>query len=71
MTIPHQNADEKLMRLALEEAAKTVVDWDGGTRIGASLDKFVRTWGRGGLCRGGVVVICSDGLDRGDGLNPS
>jgi hypothetical protein len=43
-----------------------VADWDGGTRIGQSLDQLVRTWGRGGLCRGGVVVICSDGLDRGD-----
>jgi uncharacterized protein len=51
---------------ALEQAARTVVDWDGGTRIGESLDSFVRRWGRGGLCRGGVVVICSDGLDRGD-----
>jgi uncharacterized protein with von Willebrand factor type A (vWA) domain len=51
---------------ALERAARTVVDWDGGTRIGQSLDTFVRRWGRGGLCRGGVVVICSDGLDRGD-----
>ena len=52
--------------VALEEAARTVVDWEGGTRIGQSLDTFVRTWGRGGLCRGGVVVVCSDGLDRGD-----
>lgn len=51
---------------ALEEAARTVVDWDGGTRIGQSLAEFVRKWGRGGLCRGGVVIICSDGLDRGD-----
>ena len=41
-------------------------DWDGGTRIGDSLDTFVRDWGRRGVCRGGVVVICSDGLDRGD-----
>jgi uncharacterized protein len=51
---------------ALELAARAVVDWDGGTRIGASLDTFVRRWGRGGMCRSGVVVICSDGLDRGD-----
>jgi uncharacterized protein len=51
---------------ALEQAAAAVVDWDGGTRIGQSLDTFTRRWGRGGLCRGGVVVICSDGLDRGD-----
>jgi uncharacterized protein len=51
---------------ALDEAARAVNDWDGGTRIGQSLDTFVRKWGREGLCRGGVVVICSDGLDRGD-----
>jgi uncharacterized protein with von Willebrand factor type A (vWA) domain len=51
---------------ALELAAKAVFDWEGGTRIGDSLDTFVRDWGRRGLCRGGVVVICSDGLDRGD-----
>ena len=51
---------------ALEQAARAAFDWEGGTRIGASLDAFVRDWGRRGLCRGGVVVICSDGLDRGD-----
>jgi len=51
---------------ALEQAAAAVVDWDGGTRIGQSLETFARRWGRGGMCRGGVVVICSDGLDRGD-----
>jgi hypothetical protein len=59
--LAHQRVDP-----ALEAAARTVVDWEGGTRIGQSLDTFVRKWGRGGLCRGGVVVICSDGLDRGD-----
>ena len=36
---------------ALAEAARTVCDWEGGTRIGASLDAFVRGWGRRGLCR--------------------
>jgi uncharacterized protein with von Willebrand factor type A (vWA) domain len=51
---------------ALEQAANAVFDWEGGTRIGESLDTFVREWGRRGLCRGGIVVICSDGLDRGD-----
>jgi uncharacterized protein len=51
---------------ALEEAGRAVLDWEGGTRIGASLDEFVRIWGRRGLARGGVVVVCSDGLDRGD-----
>ena len=51
---------------ALDRAARAVVDWEGGTRIGDSLDAFVRDWGRRGVCRGGIVVICSDGLDRGD-----
>jgi len=51
---------------AMEQAAKAVFDWDGGTRIGHSLDTFVRDWGRRSVCRGGIVVVCSDGLDRGD-----
>lgn len=59
--LAHRRPDD-----ALELAAKAVFDWEGGTRIGDSLDTFVRGWGRRGLCRGGVVVICSDGLDRGD-----
>lgn len=51
---------------ALRRAAERVVDWDGGTRIGDCIARFVRDWGRQGSCRGGIVVICSDGLDRGD-----
>ena len=51
---------------ALERAARAAFDWDGGTKIGDCLEAFVRGWARRGLCRGGVVVICSDGLDRGD-----
>lgn len=56
-----RNADD-----ALERAGKAVFDWEGGTRIGDCLDVFVRRWGRRGMARGGIVVICSDGLDRGD-----
>ncbi len=59
--LDHRRPDQ-----ALESAAKLVFDWEGGTRIGESLDSLVRNWGRRGLCRGGIVVICSDGLDRGD-----
>ncbi len=51
---------------ALARAAEAVVDWEGGTRIGDSLGELVRVWGRRGLVRGAVVVICSDGLERGD-----
>jgi len=58
--------DERRPDDALDRAAQVVVDWEGGTRIGDSIDAFVRDWARRGLCRGGIVVICSDGLDRGD-----
>jgi uncharacterized protein len=51
---------------AIAAAADQVVDWDGGTRIAASLDTLVRRWGPRGVLRGAVVVICSDGLERGD-----
>jgi uncharacterized protein with von Willebrand factor type A (vWA) domain len=47
-------------------AAGLVFDWDGGTRIGDSLEMFTRQWGRRGMSRGSIVVICSDGLDRGE-----
>ncbi len=59
--LDHRRTDD-----ALADAARTVFDWEGGTRIGDSLAAFVKDWGRRGLCRGGIVVICSDGLDRGD-----
>lgn len=51
---------------ALDRAARTVFDWEGGTRIGESIQTFVRQWGRRGMSRGAIVVICSDGLDRGE-----
>jgi len=57
----HRRTDD-----ALDRAARAVVDFDGGTRIGASLETFVRDFGRRGTARGSIVVICSDGLDRGD-----
>lgn len=47
---------------ALRRAAEEVVDWNGGTRIGAALRALTRT----NVVRGSVVVICSDGLDVGD-----
>ena len=51
---------------ALRRAAETVVDWQGGTRIGESIHEYLRTWAWRGGFRGGVVVVCSDGLERGD-----
>jgi uncharacterized protein len=52
--------------VALAHAAAEVVDWDGGTRIGDSLKAFLDEHGHGGLARGAVVLICSDGLEVGD-----
>lgn len=51
---------------AMKTAGDAVFDWDGGTRIGDSLREFTRNARRTGLGRGGIVVICSDGLDRGE-----
>ncbi|MCH9651764.1 MAG: VWA domain-containing protein [Deltaproteobacteria bacterium] len=51
---------------ALEEAALEVVDWSGGTRIGESLESFNRQWSRRVLRRGAVVIVVSDGWDRGE-----
>ena len=50
---------------AMELAGNEVLDWDGGTRIGDSLKSYVRDWGRTRIGRGAIVIICSDGLDRG------
>jgi hypothetical protein len=51
---------------ALGLAAAEVVDWEGGTRIGESLERFLDDYGHGGLARGAVVLLCSDGLEVGD-----
>jgi uncharacterized protein len=49
---------------AVEEASRRVVDWCGGTRIGASLKAYNDEWGRRALTHGAVVVIASDGWER-------
>jgi uncharacterized protein len=50
---------------ALQRAAERVTDWSGGTRIGAALAELNREHGRR-IGRGAVVVVLSDGWDRGD-----
>lgn len=52
--------------LALKNVGNLVNDWAGGTRIGESLKTFNFEWGRRVLGRGAVVLIISDGWDRGD-----
>jgi uncharacterized protein with von Willebrand factor type A (vWA) domain len=51
---------------ALAGAGGLMPDWGGGTRIGDSLRRYNDVWGRRGLTRGAVVVIVSDGWERGD-----
>ena len=51
---------------AVARAAAAVADWSGGTRLGDGLRAFNDTWGVRGMARGAVVVILSDGWDRGD-----
>jgi hypothetical protein len=51
---------------ALAAAASRVVDWSGGTRLGEGLREFNDRWGVRGMARGAVVVVLSDGWDRGD-----
>jgi uncharacterized protein len=51
---------------AISAAAHAVVDWSGGTRLGDGLRSFNDRWGVRGMARGAVVVILSDGWDRGD-----
>jgi uncharacterized protein with von Willebrand factor type A (vWA) domain len=51
---------------AIVAAGDTVPDWSGGTRLGETLRIFLDRWGQRGLARGAVVVVFSDGWERGD-----
>jgi len=57
----HHDVDD-----AIHEVSKAVLDWSGGTRIGDSLKTFNYWWARRVLGRGAVVLLISDGWDRGD-----
>jgi hypothetical protein len=50
----------------LDRVADTVTDWSGGTRIGESFREFNQEWARRVLRSSAVVVVVSDGWDRGD-----
>ncbi len=51
---------------ALRAAGDAVPDWSGGTRLGESLRAFLDLWGQRGTARRAVVVLASDGWERGD-----
>ena len=63
--ITHQLRNGNLDR-ALHDVSHSVHDWSGGTRIGQALRTFNYRWGRRVLNRGAVVLLISDGWDRGD-----
>ncbi|MEU9451092.1 VWA domain-containing protein [Streptomyces sp. NPDC048277] len=52
--------------LAMESVAAAVPDWRGGTRLGELLREFLNRWGQRGMARGAIVVLLSDGWERGD-----
>jgi hypothetical protein len=52
--------------MAMTALAATVPDWRGGTRLGELLREFLSRWGQRGMARGAVVVLLSDGWERGD-----
>lgn len=56
----------KQIDTALRDVSTVVTDWAGGTRIGDCLKRFNFDWGRRVLGRGAVVLVISDGWDRGD-----
>jgi uncharacterized protein with von Willebrand factor type A (vWA) domain len=51
---------------ALVRAGEAVPDWSGGTRLGETVKAFLDRWGARGMARGAVVVVFSDGWERGD-----
>ncbi len=63
ITLPLRTADPER---ALVRAGEQVPDWSGGTRLGETLKVFLDRWGARGMARGAVVVVFSDGWERGD-----
>ena len=61
-----RSLDGRDLEHALEQARASVPDWSGGTRIGTTLADFNKTYGRRGFARGAIVLVVSDGWDRGD-----
>lgn len=52
--------------VALAAASSAVLDWSGGTRLGENIGRFNDQWGVRGVARGAMVIVLSDGWDRGD-----
>ena len=52
--------------VALSSLGQRVFDFDGGTRLGIGLSEFLSVANYAALVRGAIVVVISDGLERGD-----
>jgi hypothetical protein len=52
--------------LAIGAAGRAIPDWSGGTRIGDQLKGFLDGWGQRGMARGAIVLLASDGWERGE-----
>ena len=51
---------------ALRAVTAEIPDWSGGTRLGELMKRFLDDWGQRGMARGAIVVVLSDGWERGD-----
>jgi uncharacterized protein with von Willebrand factor type A (vWA) domain len=51
---------------AMTAVSAAIPDWSGGTRLGEELKEFLDRFGQRGMARGAIVVIASDGWERGD-----
>jgi uncharacterized protein with von Willebrand factor type A (vWA) domain len=65
VTLPLRTSDADR---ALVGAGEQVPDWSGGTRLGETMKAFLDRWGARGMARGAVVVVFSDGWERGDAV---
>jgi hypothetical protein len=59
--LSHRDPDKALAR-----TSRQVADWSGGTRLGECVRMFNDRWGVRGMARGAIVVVLSDGWDRGN-----
>jgi uncharacterized protein with von Willebrand factor type A (vWA) domain len=61
-----RSLSESNVERAINLALRDIPDWSGGTRLGSQLRSFIRDFGARSIARGAIVVIASDGWERGD-----
>ena len=66
LTYVSRHMRDRNVERALSDVSRSVSDWSGGTRIGESLEDFNFNWARRVLGSGAVVLLISDGWDRGE-----